>query len=118
MTTQQAIEASKSKKEEKKIIKDIRDDVERNPLNYFLIKSLSEELVYVLLTSIVHFTNIQESKTMNRQRQTVKLMERLKDRDTLATSKFRSSTFKHNEPYVDNDIIEENENESPHFANM
>ncbi len=72
----------------------MRDDVERNPLNYFLIKSLSEELVYVLLTSIVSFTQIQEDKTLNRQRHTIKQLERLKDRETLATSKFRSSTFK------------------------
>jgi len=72
----------------------MRDDVERNPLNYFLIKSLSEELVYVLLTSIVSFTQIQEDKTLNRQRHTMKQLERLKDRETLATSKFRSSSFK------------------------
>jgi hypothetical protein len=72
----------------------MRDDVERNPLNYFLIKSLSEELVYVLLTSIVSFTQIQEDKTLNRQRHTIKQLERLKDRETLATSKFRSSSFK------------------------
>lgn len=73
---------------------DIRDDVERNPLNYFLIKSLSEELVYVLLTSIVHFTNIQEFKTTSRERQTIKKIDRLKEKESLETSKFRSSTFK------------------------
>lgn len=93
----------------------MRDDVERNPLNYFLIKSLSEELVYVLLTSIVHFTNIQETKTVNRYRHTIKLMERLKDRETLATSKFRSSQ---KDQFVDNDITEEEANESPHFGNI
>ena len=96
----------------------MRDDVERNPLNYFLIKSLSEELVYVLLTSIVHFTNIQENKTVNRERHTVKLMEKLKDRETLATSKFRSSTFKQRQPDTDNEIIEEDVNESPNFGNL
>jgi hypothetical protein len=96
----------------------MRDDVERNPLNYFLIKSLSEELVYVLLTSIVSFTQIQEDKTLNRQRHTIKQLERLKDRETLATSKFRSSTFKQKDQFIDNDIIEEDNNESPHFANL
>jgi hypothetical protein len=45
-------------------------------------------------------------------------MERLKDRETLATSKFRSSTFKQKDQLVDSDIIEEDVNESPHFGNI
>ncbi len=50
----------------------MRDDVERNPLNYFLIKSLSEELVYVVLTSVVKFTKKQEIKNEKKSRQTLK----------------------------------------------
>jgi hypothetical protein len=93
----------------------MRDDVEKNPLNYFLIKSLSEELVYVLLTSIVHFTKIQDEKTVNRQRHTIKVMERLKYRETLANSKFRSSSVRQREQFADSEIIEE---ESPHFGTV
>jgi hypothetical protein len=67
---QQLIKEREAAKREKK---DMRDDVEKNPLNYFLIKSLSEELVYVVLTSIVYFNNVQEKKHFEQQRCTIKL---------------------------------------------
>jgi len=72
----------------------MRDDVERNPLNYFLIKSLSEELVYVVLTSVVKFTKKQEIKNEKKSRQTFKELLRQKEKATLNDIKLRSSTVK------------------------
>ncbi len=98
---------------------DIRDDVEKNPLNFFLKKSLSEELVYVVLSSIVNFTNSQEKKTKNREGLIMKQIDRLEEKQTLETREFLSGTFKQKQSDAeaekdDNEIIEET-NISPHF---